>query len=259
MEKGKEKRRVFVKIPWLTFFCCIIFSFGANAQVLITGTVRDNVSQLPLYKATVSDKSTGDAVVTDSSGFYSIHAGAGDTIAYSFLGFYTKDYVVPVRLTRIIHDVYLVPGSHQLTEVEIKALTPYQRDSLDRIETFRHYLNQPKTNFIGLNSHSVYDVPNPNYNDAFGISLNPVTFFSKKNRERRKFDKMYPQSEKQSFINSRYTPELVHRLTGLTGDSLSLFLYKFRPSYQLTRVSSDLVFWSWIKIQYQSWINKKHL
>lgn len=256
---GKVRRYVPAGTLRLTFFCSIIFPFAVRAQVVITGTVKDGVSQSPLYLATVLDKSTGEAALTDSSGFYRINAKDGDTITYSFIGFYTKSYVIPLRLIRIIHDVELIPRSHTLTEVEIKALTPYERDSLDRIETFRHYLDQPKTPFVSSNAHSVYDVPNPNYNDAFGISLSPFTFFSKKNKERRKFDKMYPKIEKQDFINSRYTPALVHKLTGLTGDSLSLFLFKFRPSYELTRVASDLVFWSWIKIQYQSWINKKHL
>ncbi|MGH2645880.1 MAG: carboxypeptidase-like regulatory domain-containing protein [Chitinophagaceae bacterium] len=257
MEKGKFRVYISAGILWLILCCCMILPFTGSAQVLITGTVRDNVSQIPLYRATVFDKSTGDVVATDSSGFYSIHAGGGDTISYSFVGFYTKDYVVPLQLTRIIHDVDLATQKHQLTEVEIKALTPYQRDSLDRIETFGHYLDQPKTHFVGLNTHSPYDIPNPNYNDAFGISLNPFTFFSKKNSERRHFDKMYPKFEKQAFINSRYTPDLVNKLTGMTGDSLSLFLYKFRPSYELVRTAPDLVFWSWIKIQYKSWIKLK--
>lgn len=258
MEMGKVRGYVPAGVLWLTFFCSIIFPLAVSAQVVITGTVKDGVSQSPLYLATVLDKSTGEAALTDSSGFYLINAKGGDTITYSFIGFYTKSYVIPSRLTRIIHEVGLIPRSHTLTEVEIKALTPYERDSLDRIETFSHYLDQPKTPLVSSNAHSVYDVPNPNYNDAFGISLNPFTFFSKKNREKRHFGKMYPGFEKQAFINSRYTPDLVHQLTGLGGDSLALFLYKFRPSYELARTASDLVFWSWIKIQYQSWINKKH-
>lgn len=257
MEKGKVSGYVHGINLWPIFFCCIIFPFAVNAQVVITGTVKDGVSQSPLYLATVSDKSTGEAALTDSSGFYHINTQGGDTITYSFIGFYTKSYVIPLRLTRIIHDVELIPRSHTLTEVEIKALSPYERDSLDRIETFSHYLDQPKTPLISSNAHSVYDVPNPNYNDAFGISLNPFTFFSKKNREKRHFGKMFPKFEKQAFINSRYTPELVHKLTGLTGDSLSLFLFKFQPSYELVRTASDLVFWSWIKIQYSSWIKLK--
>lgn len=257
MEKGKVRWVTSAEVLWLTLLYCIIFPFAVRAQVVITGTVKDDVSQSPLYLATVLDKSTGEAALSDSSGFYRINAKGGDTITYSFIGFYTKSYVIPLRLTRIIYDAELIPRSHTLTEVEIKALTPYERDSLDRIKTFKHYLDQPKTHFVGSNTHSVYDVPNPNYNDAFGISLNPFTFFSKKNKERRKFDKMYPKFEKQAFINSRYTPELVHKLTGLSDDSLALFLYKFRPSYQLARTASDLVFWSWIKIQYRSWIMLK--
>lgn len=173
-------------------------------------------------------------VLADSAGYYHIHAKGNDTISFSFLGYYTETYVVPLRLIRIIHDIELIPRTRTLTEVQINALTPYQRDSLDRLETFKHYLDQPKTYFIEPQMHSVYDIPNPNYNDAFGISLNPFTFFSKKNREKRKFSKMYPEFERQA-----------------------LFLYKFRPSYEFARVSTDLVFWSWIKIQYHAWIKPK--
>lgn len=257
MIAGKIHRNDLAYILPLMVLLCIIFPSAARSQVVITGTVRDAASHLPLYLTTVLNKRSGEVILADSTGYYYINARNGDTLTYSFLGYYTRTYVVPSGLLRIIHDVELTSRSHTLTEVEIKALTPYQRDSLDRLETFKHYLDQPATHMVDLKSHSVYDVPNPNYNDAFGISLDPFTLFSRKNRKKRRFGKMFPKFEQEAFINSRYTPGLVHQLTGLTGDSLALFLYKFRPSYKFTRISTDLVFWSWIKIQYHSWIKPK--
>lgn len=240
------------------FLCCLILPVCAYSQmVVITGTVRDEASRKPLYLATVMNKRTGEAIFTDSTGFYRIDAKGRDTISFSFLGFFTNIFVVPQRLERIIHNVDLVPRSQRLSEVEIKALTPYQHDSLDRIETFGEYLKQPTPQFINTHAHSLYDKPDPNYNSSFGLEFPLFPFFSKRGREKRKFGKMYSKFEKEQYINSRYTPELVNRLTGLTGDSLSLFLYEFRPSYELVRTASNLVFWSWIKIQYRSWVDKK--
>lgn len=257
MKAGKVKREELIFLLGLVFFCSLISPVPACSQVKITGMVRDEISQHPLYLATVLDKRTGEATLTDSTGFYQMAVESGDTLSYSFIGYHTRFYVIPFRLGRVNHDVFLLPRSQRLSEIEIKALTPYQRDSLERIETFGNYLNSPATHFISMDAHNLRQKPNPNYNDAFGIELNPFGFFSKAGKEKRRFDRMYPKFEKEQYVNSRYTPELVHQLTGLTGDSLALFLYKFRPSYELARTASDLVFWSWIKIQYRSWIEKK--
>jgi hypothetical protein len=257
MKYGKAQARYGIKFLLIIFFCLFSLSYRLNAQVVITGRITDIASHAPLYPATVLDKTTGEATYADSSGYYRIVTAPGDTLMYSYLGFYTQIYVVPVRLVRIIHDVQLISKREKLSEVEIRAITPYQRDSLDRIKTFKYFMDEQEAPLFDQRSHSMQHSPDPHYNDAFGLELHPFSHFSREERRKRHFRKMFSQFEQDAFINSRYTPELVHKLTGLTGDSLSLFLYDYRPTYEFTRYASDLVFWSWIKIHYKSWIRPK--
>lgn len=232
--------------------------FTSKAQsVVIEGYITDTITHAPLYPATILDQKTGAATFTDSSGYYKIRVYNGTTIGYTYLGYYKSTYSVPAGLTNIIHNVEMIPKQERLGEVTIRSLTPYQLDSLDRASTFGHYLDQPDVHVINPKTHSKYDIPNPNYNDAFGIELNPFSLLSKSGKAKRHFKERYSASEQESFIDSRYTPALVHKLTGLSGDSLSLFLYRFRPGYLFARRATDLEFWSWIKIQYKHWIMPK--
>jgi hypothetical protein len=251
---------------WKIFFpgvlLLLFLSFQAKAQVLITGKVTDDKTNLPLYPATILDKTTGHAVYADSLGNYQITVQNGDELEYRYLGFYPEKYKVPAGLTRIIYDVALISKREKLKTVEVQALTPYQQDSLDRIKTFKHYLDQPVTQLMDKNQHSLYEKntedngTNTHNLAGFGFTFHPLTFFSKKERRKRRFHKMYEKFEKKAFIDSRYTQKLVHKLTGLQGDSLRLFISHHRPPYDFTRRASDLVFWSWIKRQYKEWLEE---
>lgn len=220
----------------------------ARAQAVITGRVQDAATGAPLYPATVLDTTSGVAVYADSAGYYRLEVRPGDAIRFSYLGFYSETFQVPVGLTRMIHDVKLISRKQKLQQVEVRAMTPYQQDSLERAQAFGDYMNQPDTRLLDRQ---------PPETGGFGLTLHPFSYFSKGERRKRQFQKSFPQLEREAFIDSRYTPELVTRLTGLRGDSLRQFLYRFRPEYSFTRQASDLEFWSWIKMQYRAWTMPK--
>lgn len=257
---GKKLKGIFRKIFFPGIILLLFLSPQARSQVLITGKVTDDKTKLPLYPATILDKTTGYVVYADSLGNYQITVENGDELEYRYLGFYPEKYKVPAGLTRIIHDVALISKREKLQTVNVHALTPYQQDSLDRIKTFRHYLSLPVTELMEKNQHSLYDNnaedngTNTHNLAGFGFTFHPLTYFSKKERRKRHFHKMFSQFEKNAFISSRYTPKLVHTLTGLQDDSLRLFMFHHWPPYDFTRHAPDLVFWSWVKRQYQTWI-----
>lgn len=234
-----------VKLSVVLFMAWVPFAaFGQKVQV--TGYVIDSLTQVPLFPATVFNQNSGVATFTDSTGYYVIPAQPGDQLMYSYLGYYSVTYRVPVALRTITHQVEMISKQEQLKTVTIKGLTPYQADSLERIKTFKHYMDKPDYPLVS----------DATVGTGFGLSLN-LDRFSKGARQKRRFHKMFPQFEKDAFINSRYTPQLVEKLTGLTGDSLALFLYRFKPSYEFTRSGSDLEFWSWIMMQYKLWVSGK--
>jgi hypothetical protein len=223
----------------------LLWASPSGAQVIVTGTVTDASTGVPLYPATVLDSSSREAVQTDSAGHYRIAASGGDVIQYSYLGYYTRKWSIPARLSRIMHDEKLTSKAHKLQEVQVTALSPYQQDSLERAATFGAYLREPPVPMLDKHAHP---------EGGFGFTLHPFSYFSRAQRQKRRFRKMYARSEKNAFIYSRYTPALVTRLTGLKGDSLRMFLQRYQPPYGFARRATDLQFWSWIMIRYKSWI-----
>jgi hypothetical protein len=55
----------------------------------------------------------------------------------------------------------------------------------------------------------------------------------------------------QKFIDTRYTPELVTKLTGYTGDTMILFMNTYPMDYSFARAASDLELKMWIRNNYK--------
>lgn len=233
-------------IRFLSFvgvLCGIAMEVHAQS-VIVQGHVTDFKTGAPLYPATIVNEATNRATYADSAGYYRITAKAGDVLSFSYLGFYTQKYTVQERLEYINHPVKLISKRQKLETVDIKALTPYQQDSLDRIRTFGHYLDLPVAHLLDKSSSA---------SSGFGLVFHPFTYFSKAERRKRKFHKRYKQFEENAFIDSRYRSQLVQHLTGLSEDSLRQFMLHHRPSYGFTRTAGNLLFQSWIIRQCRSW------
>ena len=137
------KRKIFLSLLALNGL-----SLQAEAQVTIRGTVTESEWNAVLYPATIVDSASGHVVYSDALGHYSIRAHAGDILVYRYLGFHAATYRVPGGRPQRTHNVVLVYKRVQLNTIEVRALTPYQKDSLERIRTFGHYLHLPIAHFF---------------------------------------------------------------------------------------------------------------
>jgi len=68
------------------------------------------------------------------------------------------------------------------------------------------------------------------------------------NRSMMAFRRRLEQEEIDKFIEHRFTKATVRKVTGLTGDSLNVFMKEFRPSYEFTQVSTDYEFLEYVKL-----------
>jgi len=71
----------------------LVLNFSFAQQTRVTGKVSD-VNNEPLPGATVLVKGTSRGTVTDVDGSYTIQAGSGETLVFSFVGFETKEFAV---------------------------------------------------------------------------------------------------------------------------------------------------------------------
>jgi len=78
-------------------------------------------------------------------------------------------------------------------------------------------------------------------------------FRFKRNRRMLAFQERLIEDEHDKFIDHRFTRYIVKKITGLSGDTLDKFMFRFRPTYEFTKVATDYEFFDYIKLAYQDY------
>jgi hypothetical protein len=121
--------------------------------------------------------------------------------------------------------VYMQLLAHVLPGVTVRTqgYTKYQLDSMQRREDFLTIAGGEKKP-VATNATS-----------GAGLGVDLDYLLSKKEREKRKAYKQFDEHEKEMYINTRFSPQVVHDYTGLTGDTLTHFMRLYTPSYEWLR------------------------
>ena len=239
--------KVFLRIIALGCILSMAFVQLAEAQVTVTGMISDS-NRLVLPYATISNVNTGKHSLSDQGGFYIIEASRHDRIVFTFVGYKPDTLIVEQTTGTQTSNVVLEAEGRFLKGVEVTSqYSPYQIDSIERRNQYGYILDNPNKPLAGGSTP-----------EGAGIVFSPITRFSKKEKQKRQFKKNYEQMEQEKFIDSRFTPLLVSKVTGLTGDSLHLFMRDNYPDYNTMRTvgpTNDLIYW--ITDKYKGWISKK--
>lgn len=190
----------------------------------------------PLYPVTVVNLRTQQATYTTQKGYYTIEAVAGDKIAYSYIGYKSKQRQMPISVGTYEIDVALESVSYRLNELILMPdYTEYQVDSIERVKKYRPFLSRTKSNPIS----------------------SPFSFvaekFNKRSKQVFRFKKNFSKWESERFIDSRYTPELVAEQTGLSGDSIGHFMNAYPMPYDYARSATELEMKMWIRYHFKEW------
>ena len=198
------------------------FAYQLNAQQALKGKVYEAETDSVMAAVTILNTNTKIATRSHADGSYRITAAEGDIIIYSASGFMPDTITVQFHHLLTQHDVTMRRQVISLQGVSVTG--SYQTDSLNRRNYYWHiYKKQP--GITGRNRPA----------DGVGITLSPVSFFSKETKEKRTLRKRLEKQERESYIDYCFPLPWVKSLTGLDGDSLSLFMYRYRPSYSLCR------------------------
>ena len=226
----------------LPFFISVLFSLlfasGATAQIRVQGTIFDSSRTYPLEAVSVMS-SDGRGTVTDANGFYKIDLNADDTLWFSYLGKPTIKFPVKKISYPMQFDLALNIPVTVMPEVKIRPRN-YRQDSLQNRIDYAKAFNYEKV--------SVGSMTNIGPNGA-GIDINELIrlFQFRKNKSMLQFQARVIQQEKDAFIDQRFTRSLVRRLTGLSGESLEVFMQLYRPTYEFTKYTSDYDFQLYIR------------
>ncbi|MCK7559039.1 hypothetical protein MKQ70_30300 [Chitinophaga sedimenti] len=94
------------------------------------------------------------------------------------------------------------------------------------------------------------------------LPSNPITALSymipNKDRKRKvAFREQLQYWEKEKYVDHRYSPELVNRMTKLDGAELDSFMLRYRPSYQFLEESTEYDLLLFIKQSFERYQQEK--
>jgi hypothetical protein len=209
------------------------------SQARVSGTVYDISRSIPLPSVSVMTTSRR-GTVTDSLGRYTIEVNSIDSIYFSYLNKPTTKFSVRAIPNIYAFDISLHVPVSELPAVKVK-LPNYRRDSIQNRMDYAKVFNFKKPG-IGISSGD----------GGAGVGLDLDEFINmfrfRHNKHMLAFQKRLEQEEIDKSIDHRFTKLTVRKITGLTGDSLNLFMKQFRPSYEFTQLSSDYEFLEYIKL-----------
>jgi len=196
----------------------------------MSGKIERRGSTDILIGANVLNLKLGKHNVSDMGGNYKIPANPGDTVIFSSAGYVPDTVVVAGYMLEEKYLVALWPNVTRLQTVVVDETRNYQLDSLQRREDYRFILDK---------KHPVKLWNEKRLADGPGFSFSPIGFFSRRERQKRHLKKKLQKEEEDYYIDSRFPVARVAQLTRLTGDSLRIFMVRYRPSYQFCRQASS--------------------
>lgn len=206
----------------LIFICTMLLLTSlVQAQSTLSGKIYEKVSDSIVPGINIWNNTTKASVRSDKEGRYSIAANEGDIIIFSGAGFVNDTLLVSYDKLLTQQDITM---SIQFISLRgIKVSNSYYKDSLARRNEYSNIYNQK--GITGGNRPT----------DGVGVSVSALSFFSYKAKKQRELKRKLEKDEEESYIDYSFPVEMVKNFTKLEGDSLRLFMYRYRPSYEFCR------------------------
>jgi CarboxypepD_reg-like domain len=179
-----------MKIFWITFSFVLFSALHVSAQDgerIIKGKVVDSISVESLPYVNIKIKGTNQGVSSSIQGQFEISAFPHDTLIFSFVGYFTRERIVPLTGDFLL--VHLKEEPRMLNPVNV-----YSTVKLKGVPSGPY--NPYKLSFKDLNTNSqTYGVV-----PTFGPNLQlPLSFGSKESRE---FRKLQTDTEKKDKVRT---------------------------------------------------------
>jgi len=202
----------------------------ATRQVL-TGKIKRRSTNEVLPSVSIINRSQKKTNISDQGGNYRIPARPGDTIVFTSAGYRPDTALVSAWMFQEKNGylVAMIPNLVELPTVHVDDADNYKKDSIKRKEEYAWVYPTHRRRLIGSET--------PEY--GFGIIVSPVDYFSARETQKRRLRRRLKQEEIDYYVDFRFPRAYVARITGLTGDSLQTFMYRYRPSYKYCRNASN--------------------
>ena len=227
----------FSKISLLAILIVFISLTSSAQRRLIKGYVHDSITGVPIVNAIISNETSKKLITPDQNGFFSITASRGDFIIINAFNYNFDTLKAASGMPDTLH-IQLIRTNEILPTVTVttQGYSRYQFDSLHRHDEF-------VSDMGGIGKMPKVGKAD---NMGAGIGINLDAFARKRTKDRNQAYSTFNYLEKQAYIDYRFSPQSVSKITGLKGDSLVSFMRQYTPSYEWLRAhttNEDVVFY----------------
>jgi len=195
----------------------------------ITGEIIDGNTRLAVSNVRITNIHNNVSTVSDDEGKFSIVVDKGQLLEFRKIGYKTLRIRIPEGTIPPYFKVIVQQGPIELPEFALEAQAKdWKKDSLRTYQLYKNAIEFQKLEGLDIVRH-------------------PFSALSKRNRQIWAFQKEYNYWEQQKFIDYSFNEKLVMNLTGLQGDSLQLYMKRFRPSYEFIRSMNEYSYYNYIK------------
>lgn len=213
----------------------------AKAQIEISGTVYDS-SKLYAIPNVMVNTSSGNSALTDSLGTYHIIvSNVNDSVSFYYNNKHTMKYPVKSMSNYNAFDISLrvkAAEKYKLLKNVIVFSNTYRYDSMENRITYSKIFDRDKP---GISS--TYE---PGGAAGFDLDALIGIFQFRKNKSNIAFQKRLINEEQDRYIDYRFNPKTISRITGLKGDTLELYRKRYRPDYYFTSKATLTQFYEYI-------------
>ena len=208
---------------------------GEKIPSAIKGKVTDQEYRKGLPFVHIWNESLRIPAIADTTGFFTLYAKEGDTLAFSAIGYYSKMVIVDKRKPFL--DIELAPRTYDIAEARILAFRSYadfkqQFLDLKLPETETDRLRNMLTQQSKAVAREAYDKAEAE-RAAEGAVLAAVPILTPEEKQRIKLKEILKEDQIQKVIDKKYNREIVAELTGLEDKDLDDFILfcKFDKKY----------------------------
>ena len=212
----------------------------AAGQITVSGTVFDSSRQYVVPGVVVSS-SGGAKTFTDSLGAYHINLTDKDSISFTYRGKSTVKFPAKSISDYTAFDISLrvkISNKYKLLEGVTVYSNNYRSDSAENRMEYSKIFNYEKPGI-----RSSFEPGGP-----AGLDLDALIgmFNVSKKRENLAFQKRLIEDEEDKYVDYRFNSKLLHRITGLSGDTLARYKQLYMPSYEFASSSTLAEFYQYI-------------
>jgi hypothetical protein len=218
-------------LKWIgSLLILFVFSNSAFAQSSLSGKIFKIYSHEIIPGVNIRNLSNSAYASSDQGGNFKIAAIDDDIIIFSSAGYISDTLKLKNTNLAARINIYLRPNIQVLADVEVDQMSTYIQDSIKRREDYAYLLNK---------KHPVKFMNEKRPGDDPGFSFSPIGYFSKSERQKRELKKRIKEEDEAEYIDVKFPESRVALLTKLTGDTLRIFMFTYRPSYSFCRKASN--------------------